>query len=270
MENKDLVLEFLNTPLDSGDEIFERFANLPNAIAKKGDKPFERFVYVPGAREDRVLLVVHIDTVWDKDYDKLVYPKIHEHAVVFEDGIFKSGEENCGIGADDRAGCAMLWKLRNCGHSLLLLDGEEDGKRGAWYLRNSNSKLYKEINRHSFMIELDHMHTNHVSFVQVDNTERFKSYFKEATGFKELGVSGGCDLQVLCKTICGANVGVGYHKFHSSSETLVLAEWENTYISLEAFLAKKQRRFKTIFKKRIVKFLRGITGKVLKFLKIKK
>ena len=122
MENKELILEFLSYPLDSGDEIFDRFAALPNAIAKKGGKPFERFVYVPGNRKDRVLLVAHIDTVWDKDYQKFGNNKPHNHRVVFENGIFSSGEETCGIGADDRAGCAMLWKLKDSGHSILILD----------------------------------------------------------------------------------------------------------------------------------------------------
>ena len=51
--------------------------------------------------------------------------------VVFEDGVYSSGDDLCGIGADDRAGCAMLWLLRDSGHSLLILDGEEHGQVGA-------------------------------------------------------------------------------------------------------------------------------------------
>ena len=270
MENKDLILKFLTTPLDSGDEIFDMFATLPNAIAKKGEKPFNRFVYIPGTRKDRVLLVAHIDTVWDKDYQKLKSIKPHEHEVIFKDGVFLSGNEECGIGADDRAGCAMLWKLKDSGHSLLILDGEEDCKHGAWYLRLKHPKIYKEINRHSFMIELDHALTNHVSFAQVNDTETFKNYFNEATGFKELGLSGGCDLQVISKTICGANVGIGYRDQHKNNETLVLADWENTYNKLTEFLSKKQSKYKTIFKKRMAKNLRELVGNTLRKLKLKK
>ena len=270
MENKELILEFLSYPLDSGDEIFDRFAALPNAIAKKGEKTFERFVYVPGNRKDRVLLVAHIDTVWDKDYQKFGNNKPHNHSVVFENGIFFSGEEMCGIGADDRAGCAMLWKLKDSGHSILILDGEEDGKRGAWFLKQKNLPLYKEINRHSFMLELDHESTDHVSFNQVDNTVKFKNFFKSATGFKERGLSGGCDLQVLCTSICGANVGIGYNNFHTSKEVLILEEWENTFGKLEDFLSQKQPKFKAPFVKRTKKRTRAFVSRLVRRLGLKK
>ena len=43
-ENEKLLYDFLNTPLDSGDEIFERFAALDGAILGKGEKPLERYV----------------------------------------------------------------------------------------------------------------------------------------------------------------------------------------------------------------------------------
>ena len=270
MENKELLLEFLSCPLNSGDLIYEKFSALPGAISKKGEKPYERYVYIPGARKDRVVLTAHIDTVWDKDYTELGGCKVGEHEIIFEDGVFRSGNVICGIGADDRAGCAMLWKLRDSGHSILLLDGEEDGKRGAWFLRKSSPGLYKELNRHSFMIALDHIGTNHVSFKQVDNTEKFKAYFTEKTGFVDHNISGGCDLQVIAQTVCGANVGVGYHECHSSYEFLNLAEWENTYEKLRSFLALKQPRLKTTFKSRAVKLARGSVGKTLRALKLKK
>ena len=261
MENKELLSEFLNTPLNSGDLIYEKFSALPSAIFEKGEKPFERYVYIPGTKKDRVVLTAHIDTVWDKDYTELGGCKVGEHEVIFENGVFRSGNVICGIGADDRAGCAMLWKLKDSGHSILLLDGEEDGKHGAWFLRNSNPKLYKELNRHSFMIALDHAGTNHVSFKQVDNTEKFKKYFTEKTGFVDQNVSGGCDLQVIAQSVCGANVGVGYHKYHSAYEYLDLAEWENTYEKLREFLSIKQPKHKTVLKRRFVKFARGTVGK---------
>ena len=270
MRNEEILMEFLSTPLDSGDEIFERFASLPNAVAEIGEKPYERYVYIPGTRQDRVLLVAHIDTVWDKDYEKFGTNKPHSHVVKFENGVFFSGDESCGIGADDRAGCAMLWQLKDCGHSILILDGEEDGKRGAWYLRQKNHKLYKEINRHSYMIELDHKFTDHVSFVQVENTEKFKEFFKSATGFKELGVAGGCDLQVLSMVICGANVGVGYRNFHTPKEYLVLADWENTLEKLKQHLSQKQPRFKTVLKKRIAKQARAFASRTVRKLGLKK
>ena len=100
----DLLTAFLNTPLSSGDAIFDRFATLPGALVGRGIAPLQRYVYLPGTREDRVVLVAHIDTVWDKSYKK---PFTEDRAVILEDGIFKSNNPNCGIGADDRAGCCF-------------------------------------------------------------------------------------------------------------------------------------------------------------------
>ena len=246
IENRDLLFEFFNTPVFTGDEIYNRFKALPNAIYSQGKKPLQRYVFVPGTRADRVVLVAHIDTVWDK-----VYKTPKKHCVCFKNGIFSSASDECGIGADDRAGCAMLWKLRNSGHSLLIVDGEEHGKHGARYLKRSNPKLFKEINNHCFMIELDHIKTNHVSFEQVCNSEEFNRYFVEATGFSDYGLNGGCDLEILCKSICGANVGVGYSKRHTSKETLSLHEQENTYNVLKSFLSQPMKRFKINIFKRI-------------------
>ena len=124
--HRQIVEQFLNMPLSNADEIFQMFSAMPGAIAKQGKKPLERYVYVPGTRAKRVLLVAHADTVWDRSYGKA-----SETTVVFQDGVFSGTNPACGIGADDRAGCAMLWALRDSGHSLLLVDGEEHGKHGA-------------------------------------------------------------------------------------------------------------------------------------------
>ncbi len=262
-----MLSEFLNTPLDSGDAIFERFANLPGAVVGKGDGPLQRYVYLPGTRKDRIVLVAHIDTVWDKSYGKAF---TGEHSVLFEDGIFKSGTEDCGIGADDRAGCAMLWEMRECGHSIVVVDGEERGKIGAKYLRKSNAKLFRELNRHAYMIELDWKGTECCLFNQVDNTNKFKNYIEKDFGFADSKASGGCDLQILCRHICGVNIGVGYHGWHTNNETLVVSEWQNTLEKLSAFLEKPQKRFKSSFFPPYIRFARICVGKVLRILKIKK
>ena len=165
----------------------------------------------------------------------------------FEDGVFSGTNSNCGIGADDRAGCAMLWALRGSGHSLLVVDGEEHGKRGANYLKKSNPKLFRHLNRHCYMIELDWAGTRSCLFNQVDNTEKFKTDIQKALNLTQGGSKGGTDLQVLCRDVCGVNLGVGWHSCHRSSETLVLAEWENTLAELSVFLAQPQRRYPSQF-----------------------
>ncbi len=265
--HEQIISEFLNVPLDSGDAIFERFAALPGAVVGKGGEPLQRYVYLPGARKDRIVLVAHIDTVWDKAYGK---PFSGEHTVLFEDGVFKSGTEGCGIGADDRAGCAMLWQMRECGHSILVTDGEEKGKHGAKYLKKSNPRLFRELNRHAYMIELDWKGTECCLFNQVDNTDKFKKYIENDLGFADSKANGGCDLQILCRHACGVNIGVGYHGWHADKETLVVSEWENTLKKLSAFLSKPQKRYGSRFLPPYVRFARRCVGKVLRMLKIKK
>ena len=263
----DILTEFLNMPLDCADAIFERFAGLPEAIVGIGEQPLQRYVYISGKRDDKILLVAHIDTVWDRAYKSA---DIGERGVIFEDGIFRSSNPDCGIGADDRAGCAMLWELRDSGHSILIVDGEEHGKVGARYLKQSNKALFRELNRHSFMIELDWAGTDGCLFNQVDNTKKFKKHIEENVGFRDSKASGGTDLQVLCRNVCGVNIGVGYHGQHTKAETLVLAEWENTLCKLRDYLKKPQRRFCISITTVGMRLSKRIIVKILRILKIKK
>lgn len=262
-----ILLEFLNMPLDRGDAILERFAALPGASFQQGPKPLQRYVYLPGTRKDRVVLVAHVDTVWDKAYN---HPFSEEREALPEADILRSSHPNCGIGADCRAGCAMLWQLRNSGHSLLLVDGEEYGKHGAKYLRQSNRRLFQALNCHQYMIELDYQGTDCCLFNQVDNTKKFKYYIERVLGFADAHAKGGCDLQVLCRRICGVNLGIGYHRCHTSKEFLVLSEWENTLQKLEVFLQKPQPRFPSLLFPPYIRLIKICINKVLRTLRIKK
>lgn len=264
---KDTVFEFLNTPLNSGDAIFERFATLPGAVVGKGPGPLQRYVYIPGTRKDRVVLVAHMDTVWDRAYD---HPYAGESTVIWEDGNFRSTSSECGIGADCRAGCAMLWAFRDSGHSILVADGEEHGKHGVRYLRKTNKKLFRELNRHCYMIEFDWKGTDCALFNQVDNTKKFKRYIEQDLGFVDSKKGGGCDLQILCRRICGVNLGVGYHYWHSPKETLNLAEWEHTFRKVGAFLWQPQKRFPSRFFPPYIRFCKQKAYRVLQMLKLKK
>ncbi len=262
----DLLHEFLNTPLESGERIFERFAALPNAIAKSSGKSMERFVYVPGNRKDAVLLVAHIDTLWDREHGR--YPA-KPACVTFADGVFRNEEPTCGLGADDRAGCAMLWALKDSGHSLLIVDGEEYGKHGSYYLKRSHRRLYRQINRHSYLIVFDWIGTDQCLYNQVDNTEKFKKYINDTLGFIDAKTAGGSDLEVLCWNACGVNLGVGYHACHRPDETLSFPEWENTYQKVSEFLKKPQPKFRTKFFPKYYLSVHRSIGKLLRILKLK-
>lgn len=268
-EEFSMVMEtFLSMPLSSADQVLAIFSKLPGAIVGTGEKPLSRFVYVPGKRKNRVLLTAHADTVWDN-----AYQNPQETTVVCKEGIYSGTNPSCGIGADDRAGCAMLWALRDSGHSLLVTDGEEKGKHGARYLRKCNRALFRELNRHQFIIELDWQGTDGCLYNQVDYTEKFKSYITENLGFRDDEAKGGSDLQILCRRICGVNLGVGYHLYHRPGENLNAAQWENTLQKLTVFLQTEHPRFPISISKRVrtdLRKIKSVIGKILRKLKLRK
>ena len=265
MDSKAVLEQFLNIPISSSHGVFEIFAQLPGAVWKRGEQPLQQFVYVPGTRDDRVVLAAHADTVWD-----CFYGNPQDAQLCYENGIYTSGSEVCGIGADDRAGCAMLWALRDSGHSLLILDGEEKGKIGANFLRNAHPKLFRQINRHRFILELDWAGRGGCLFNQVDNSKAFRDYIQKVSGFTDSQKKGGSDLQILCQDVCGANLSVGWYVCHSSKERLSVADWDYNLGTLSSFLAKPQPQFKIPLHKRVVRKLRSMAGKILRKLGLRK
>jgi len=219
MENEIGVLSgFLNTALNSGDEIFERFSGLEGAIVK--GKGLERFVYVPGKRSDRVVLSAHADTVWKS---------VARHSTIsLQEGVFRSGVKGVGIGADDRAGCAIVWLLKDLGHSLLIFDGEEDHQLGSRYLLKHHPGIMNEINNdHQFAVSFDRKNGREFKCYDVGSDE-FRRYIMEKTGYREPDRSSHTDIVVICEKICGVNLSVGYYNPHYENESLNVNEWLNT------------------------------------------
>ena len=257
MDHMTLLHEFLQFPLDNADGIFTKFASLERAVTAQGQNPLERFVYIPGTRKDRVLLVAHADTVWDA-----AYGNPQETTPILDGHIFRSSNPTCGIGADDRAGCAMVWALRNSGHSLLIVHGEEKGKHGARFLRKAYAKLYRELNRHQYMMEMDWAGFGGCLYNQVDNTPAFKAYITETLGFTDSQAKGGCDLQILCHKVCGVNVSTGWNHCHRPTETLDCDQWLQNYEALERFLEKPQPRYPIAWISRMKRFAGKVKGKL--------
>jgi hypothetical protein len=238
---RDLLETFLKLPLGGTDEIFALFSSLPGAIFKEGKHPMERFVYIPGTRKDRVLLTAHADTVWDERYGVAPLEPIEPKCAI---SFYFSASYKHGIGADDRVGCAMLWGLRNCGHSILLTDGEEKGKIGARYLRKHHKKLYREINRtHRMILALDAPGSSCYLLNQVDYTSQFRDYIEDQLAITHGLMGGGSDLEILCGRICGANLGVGYINPHRNVEMFIIQGWNDLYRKLYDFLQKEHPRF---------------------------
>lgn len=213
------LTEWLNMPEE---EVINKFSSLNGA--KCVGKGSEQFVFIPGTRQDRVLLVSHADTVWD---DK-------KRQVVWCNGKYYSNIKDVGIGADDRAGIAMLWKLRNSGHSILVTRGEERGCKAAHALIE-HPEWEKVVNEHQFSIEFDRMGEFDLAFYDVA-TDKFKDWVeKNMPKYKRIyGVY--TDICILCKKICGVNFSVGYYGQHSKEEYLIEKEWEQTFYLAEQLL----------------------------------
>ena len=228
------VLErFLGMPISNSAEVFEMFRTLPGVIERHGEGK-QGYLYVPGTRSDRCILAAHADTVFDFVYKNEFY----ENTFVFEDGIYRGTNENASFGADDRSGCAILWLLREMGHSLLILDGEEHGQIGAHYLADTNPELFNEINDHSFIIQFDRRGSNDYRYYRIPVTDEFVEYIESETGYKLAEGTGRTDIVALCRDICGVNLSVGYYDEHRPTERLVYSEWENTLNIARKMLAR--------------------------------
>lgn len=246
-----ILFGFLSCDLEDSMPVFDKFLSLDGAIPVLGGGK-NNFVYVPGTRKDRVLLVAHADTVWDKYYssdpwkayfeEKNMMHRIHRISI---DGniIRQGGSDVWGIGADDRAGCAMLWLLRKSGHSLLVTDGEEHGQIGAHFLMSNYPDIAEEINEHNYMIQLDRRNGNDYKTYSLPVTDEFRDYIESQTSFVDAGRTSRTDIVVLCRKICGVNFSVGYCNEHTGDEYLNIDHWLNTYNTVKSLLEKEQPRF---------------------------
>ena len=94
------------------------------------------------------------------------------------------------------------------------------------------------------MIEFDWVGSSGCLYNGVLNSEKFKDYINKELNVKEDRFKGGCDLSILCKDICGVNLGVGYHKHHTAGEYLSASEWQAVFEEASRFLEKEHPRFK--------------------------
>lgn len=237
------VLEsFCTFPINESCGVLNAFAALPGAV-RRSDQKLESFVYVPGVRKDRVLLVAHADTVWNTHYRFEEYSQTLLRKTADGKTIYFGKDQSCGIGADDRAGCAMLWMLRKSGHSLLILDGEEHGQIGANHIRLNYPDIYDELNGHCYAIQFDRRNDREYKVYDLPVSDEFLDFIEEKTGYENAGTNARTDIVALCRDICGVNLSVGYHNEHKPDEYLVFEEWFATLEMAERLLAEPQRRF---------------------------
>jgi hypothetical protein len=233
MGEKDVLMEFMSYPVNNAGSVLARFASLDGAIRE--GTGIKQFVYRRGWRKDRVLLVAHSDTVWEG----MTYPGDDLNpGIILEDGIIRSLVPGFGIGADDRAGCAMLWLLKDLGHSLLVTAGEETGLQGARWLMENRPEIAAEINEsHCFAVEFDLRKTGLFKCYDV-GTDEFRRYVSGITGYQDAGRHSCTDIVALCRAIPGVNLSTGYYNPHSDTEFLIVNEWIESFNIAEQWLSQ--------------------------------
>lgn len=249
MEIKSVLHDFLKQPLNNSDGIFEIFATIPNAKIYKGKRPGERFLFIKGERPDAATLVAHSDTVFDID---------GEHLLIENGDFIQSGSDHYGIGADDRAGCAMIWLLKVLGHHILICDYEESTHpdafgscTGSKFLTNEHKEIAKIINDSSFIFEFDRrlaygIRKEHYTCYNLPVSREFRDFIETNTGFIDDDNSGFTDILVLCKDVCGANICVGYANAHTPAEKISISAFINTFEIMLKLLSQKLNRFPLI------------------------
>lgn len=225
---------FLSMPLNAT-PVLEHFAAMPNAQPHNLDAPArqERFVYIPATRQKPVLLVAHADTYTETG----CLPELLEKG----DTISNADPDEI-LGADDRAGCAIVAQLGEMqGHGILITDGEEEGQIGAKALMNRCPDIADELQkRYQFMVEFDRRESRNFKCYDV-GTDEFRDYVSRKTGFKDAGRRSYTDICVLARaphSICGVNLATGYYGEHYPGEYLMKSDWLETLKLATAWLGE--------------------------------
>ncbi|TXT66028.1 MAG: hypothetical protein BAJALOKI3v1_50026 [Promethearchaeota archaeon] len=217
-------------------DVMNKFHNINGAFRDFKDEEKD-FVYIEGSRKDPVLLIAHADTVWDNN-KKTVSPKL-------KNGIIYS-ENDIGIGADDRAGCWILWQLRKLGHSILITSGEEKGCKTSRWMEADDEYWKEELQKHQFAVQFDRKGYKDIVCYDV-GTDDFMDYVANKSGYKSVRGSN-TDVAVICDDICGVNISTGYYDEHTENERLVVDHTLNTMIMAKHWLSEdKIPKFKFKF-----------------------
>lgn len=214
MTDTDILKDFLNIPLGNSGEVFNKFTGISGAVHR--GRGLEQFLFIEGTRINRVLLIAHADTYWDNHYGGSVNAPQELYEL---NGIIRNRKG--GLGADNRAGCAMIWLLKEMGHSILITNGEEHGRKGSRWLMDKNHDIADSINfNHQFVVQFDRRNDRDFKCYSV-GTDEFRAHVRQYTGYSEPNRSSYTDIVTLCRNICGVNLSIGYRNEHSEDEHLV-------------------------------------------------
>jgi len=221
------LLKFLKLPLASTKEIFEIFeayAERENLVTMTDGTQNEhnKWLYIQGTKPSGVCLVAHADTVF-----------MNGPNLKITDTIISSNSDEYGIGADDRAGVALIWMVKELGHSILITDGEEIGMVGASKLASVKKYIDYINDNNAFFMQIDRRNNLEYKHYGTGNKE-FESYIENKFGYINAGNSSFTDIVVLSKTIPGVNISACYYNEHTCLE----------YIDLIAFNALVNKMYR--------------------------
>jgi hypothetical protein len=92
------------------------------------------------------------------------------------------------------------------------------------------------------MIQFDRRGSSDFKCYNVGTSE-FRKFIAKETNFKEPDLYSFTDITLLCDSVCGVNLSVGYYNEHTSREIINYKEWLNTLKITKALLSKSLPKF---------------------------
>lgn len=197
----------------------------------------ENFLYSTG--KIPVLLVAHLDTVFDAPPELLCYDK--DRNIIFG--------KNGGIGGDDRCGVyAILEILKKYRPYVLFTCGEELGGIGA-----DDATFELDRPNVKYIIELDRKGNNDCVFYNCGN-EQFIEYIESFGFVTDFGTFS--DISILGPEwdIAAVNLSCGYYHEHTEKEYIKFDELQNVIHRVKKMLRRAKYAehydYQPIYKKR--------------------
>jgi hypothetical protein len=211
------------------------------------------YLYVPSTRKNGVVLVAHMDTVWDGDFDPRTIDIDVVGSIVYNSlitarsphSLERDSSPLTGIGADDRLGVATLYAMvqmkiiQETGHGLLITCGEEIVLGS--YIISRHQPLIDALEKDQvkLFIELDYPGVACFTNYGMESKKFLKSV-EELTGFGRVNGSFS-DIAALGEStgIPGINWAIGYYRPHKSREYIDLEHWQYNVHHLAKFIQDK-------------------------------
>lgn len=168
-----------------------------------------------------IVLVAHLDTVF--------LDMTRSDMVIFYDQDKRVFWSPDGLGADDRAGVAMILTLiseTKLRPHLLFTTDEESKSEGAYHALSCLKHLFNNDVR--YVVQLDRQGYKEAVYYNCFN-KKFEDYITSFGFETDFGTY--TDISVLCPNwnIAGVNLSVGYYNEHSYVEHFFVNAWIYTY-----------------------------------------